>query len=771
MQKQSEYRKIPLFLRRVSIGLLTISLALGGILVPKAEKAVPSQEKADIYAGAQPLTQDDVIQNGSLSMKVDPSTGFLTIEDAKTGMTYTSNPVDYEQDTLAQGVNITRMISQILVTFLNQNKSVDEVNSFVGAVTDGELIAQKNGSSAILTYVFKEQGFTIPVVYTLTDNSFVVSIDYDHVKEAGKCRILNITLLPFFGAARMEDKGFFILPDGSGSYVEFNNGKYAQGEYRREIYTEDLTNTSETKPNDYRRVMLPMFASVYRYVTPPVQPQEWDAPVQKVEGKNVRAGFLAHISSGAAGAYISTAVAGGDTGYNTSHFQFLYRSSMETSFLSRTWAEIKRVLFSEQRCMSENPSVEYRFLDENNSSIKGVADLYSQILLGNVQREGSKNQQMYLDVYNGVRAKQQFMGFSYDTVVPLTTLKQTDQMLTELKDNGVNDFVVMLKGYDASGAYYGSIDTKLSIDGKIGNVKQLNELVGKWKNVYPEVQLTQFNRNKLGYNSFFDSVTAINKKTVKRIDYHYATGLRDYKLPQRYLLKPDKVKQAADKLKKDMQQRGILNLAPNSLGTDLYSNFAGSPNQIGDTQHLFKNVLADLSDQQSLLLEQPNAYAIPYADKLLHLAHTDSGHFISNESIPFIQLVVDGIKGYSTPPANYASNLQDMLLYAIESNSALAFSVMGATYEDISRTSMNRLYASEFDGWKKAIIEAWKTLQSVRDATENSCIQDFEIAGPNVHRVTFENGTVIYVNYNAQNVEINGKTIAAKAYLLENKEG
>lgn len=42
-------------------------------------------------------------------------------------------------------------------------------------------------------------------------------------------------------------------------------------------------------------------------------------------------------------------------------------------------------------------------------------------------------------------------------MTPLTTLRQTGAMLTELRDGGVGRFVVLLRGLSPSGAYTGKI--------------------------------------------------------------------------------------------------------------------------------------------------------------------------------------------------------------------------------------------------------------------------------------------------------------------------
>ena len=155
---------------------------------------------------------------------------------------------------------------------------------------------------------------------------------------------------------------------------------------------------------------------------------------------------------------------------------------------------------------------------------------------------------------------------------------------------------------------------------------------------------------------------------------------------------------------------------------------------------------------------------MPYAENFIGLPHTDSGHFISDGAVPFLQLVLDGLKGYATPPVNYAGDLRDMLLHAVESNSALTFSVMEADYEAVARTSMNRLYASTYAQWKDTMLETYCELAAVRERTGGTAVAGYVFLSRDVRQVTFENGAVVVVNYGTAPYERSGLTVPAKSY-------
>ena len=739
---------------RLIAALLAAALTVGACPAARAGDDVPAQS-AD-----GPAAEETVLDNGRLRLTVQPDGSGFCLTDSKSGVTYAATPADYTEDTVAQGINVTRMRSLLSLTFQNGSGVVDTVNSCVGAVLDGNAAVRRDGDAVCVTFTFAEQGITVPLRLRLDGGSLVASIDLAGVREDGGCRLLQIELLPFFGAAREGDRGSIVFPDGSGSLIRFNNGRYANGEYRRAVYGGDRTQVSESKPNGYRPVLLPAFAMLYEHLAPLKTADGAAASA----GRDVQAGFLALIRSGAADSEVAAAVAGYDSGYNTAAFTLRYRTGMETTLLSRTWAEITRVMVSDEPALTEDPTVEYRFLSGDEATLKGAADACAARLLPQEMRGGSLCDELYLDITAGVRTQHQFLGFGYQAVTPLTTLEQTDRILTALSDAGIDRFAVRLRGIDDSGAYYGKIDSRIGVDRRIGSKKELRALTEKWGQIYPEVNLTAFTRNSFGATAFFDSVTAVTKKTAKLFDYHPATGLRDYDRPTRYLLRPEKVERAADRLLRDAQKNGIGTLAPTSLAQDLYSNFGGGSDPIGQTEARFAALLGKLAGGSAQLLEAPNAYALPFADRLLSLPATDSGDHIRDAAVPFLQLVLDGLRSYSVPAVNYAGDPQIMLLDAIGSNSALCYDVIWAGYDAVARTAENGLYSSTFSAWESEICAAAKTLAAVRERTGGSAIRAYTVIDDGLRRVDFQNGSTVYINYGSTVRESGGVSVPARGF-------
>lgn len=59
--------------------------------------------------------------------------------------------------------------------------------------------------------------FDIPLEYRLKEDSLEVSIPVSGIKEYGSGSIARIQLLRYMGAAKNDEEGYMVVPNGSGS--------------------------------------------------------------------------------------------------------------------------------------------------------------------------------------------------------------------------------------------------------------------------------------------------------------------------------------------------------------------------------------------------------------------------------------------------------------------------------------------------------------------------------------------------------------------------
>ncbi|NCU27531.1 hypothetical protein EOM86_12585, partial [Candidatus Nomurabacteria bacterium] len=81
--------------------------------------------------------------------------------------------------------------------------------------------------------------FVIPLEYSLKGTSLVVGLNTADLEYESSMPIHQIKLLQYFHAGSHEDKGYILVPDGSGSLIYFNNGKTNATPFSMKIYGQD----------------------------------------------------------------------------------------------------------------------------------------------------------------------------------------------------------------------------------------------------------------------------------------------------------------------------------------------------------------------------------------------------------------------------------------------------------------------------------------------------------------------------------------------------
>lgn len=131
---------------------------------------------------------------------------------------------------------------------------------------DAKIKVKDKSSGVKITYSFKKAGITVPVTYTLEDDYLEAKIDTadieeDDTSETGKLTT-SLSMLSSFGAASSADEGYFVIPDGSGALIRFNNGKKTAKSYTGYVYGSDVTAVPLTEPAVTEQVSLPMYGIV-----------------------------------------------------------------------------------------------------------------------------------------------------------------------------------------------------------------------------------------------------------------------------------------------------------------------------------------------------------------------------------------------------------------------------------------------------------------------------------------------------------------------------
>lgn len=704
------------------------------------------------YVYGDKITETTTFESETLRLDIKEN-GRLSLYDKSSDYMWVSNPCDVTPDVVAFGVNKQRVESQILISYLGSSIVMNTKSFAQSVLEDGSFVETfRSGNRAICVYHFEGLGFEIPVEYTLENRKLIVTVYSDKIKETSSNRLVEFSVNPFFGAGTQDEKGFILIPDGSGATIGFNNGKTSDNRLTLDVMYGNRSHVSETRPPLSQPVLIPCYGIS-----------------KQLENKN--ATMLAYITDGAVGGQIITNVAGRETGCNYVYYNYIYRESVTKTMLDRTYAAKTKLVASNLPVSNEKYQTCYIFGDPEKSGIAAMADACRVEIFSNINNEKITELPIYLDMLMGVRIKRNFLGIPYRTLKPLTTLEEVDDIVKDLTKSNVKQFRIRLRGISDNGIMQGKIENKIQISRKIGTVAQLNEL-NRAANItaYPAVNPIEFNKSGNGLSVFTDGSLDLLLDTVNIPKYLTAAGSENTELPKDSLLIPQKMEKAVQKLCRDLNSKSIRAISPSVLAEGTYCNYSKkNTSDIAKTLNTLCKELDDLKKQANILLEAPAVYAWNSADEILFLPGESSRYNICDRSVPFLQMLLSGIIPYSSESLNFAGDCTDAMLQCIRTGSAPAFTVMASEYDCVRNTDAKDYYAAGYNDCRQTIIECYTEIEKALGKTYGLRITDFIEHQEGFSVTEFSDGTEIWVNSNDQPIIWNGRTIEANSYAVIEK--
>lgn len=709
------------------------------------KKGTKKTEKASFT-----VLSESSIGNDLFIVEAQGVTGAFSLTDKRTGVVWYSNPADRDAQTDVKGINKMQMNSQLIVEYLVDKKNTKQATSFASSTNKKGIKVTVDKNGLRIDYNFVSEKFSIPLLLTLDKNGLIASVLCDEIKESGENQITKISLLPYFGAAGKEDNGYFLVPDGSGALINFNNGKTGSN-YQQEIYDTDGLMNIKTNKTVTQKARLPIFGI-----------------------ENGTDTMLSVIDGGATVCRLYSYVSGSNGNYNIIYPQFTYRQSSVVSMLSKTWYPVD-VTFISSRKAEENFSVCYMPLDEDNGGYSDMAAAYREKLVkdGMFTKKTEKSSvPLFLDIYGSAMVSDNILGIPVTVNKSLTSFKEAKEILKKLQGENVDGIFVRYLGISSSGLVNKKVPTSFKAASSLGGKKGFKELISfadkAGINIYPDVDLINFTKPTFSLIKQLDAAKDVCDKTGVFYEFEASNGEVKTGSKKSYVLKPHKVEKAAEKYitsyKKITDNKY---LAPSTLGNFIYSDFDDNICLAQDTAEKFTDLMNGWNDDGiSLMLESPNAYALGCAQSVVCAPINSSNFDIEDASVPFYQMVLHGYIAYSVPSINLSVDNSGSVLKAIETGSSLMYSLSKADYSVLCYDDYDHLYSITAKNWLKDIYKDYEEVKNALSSVSQSVIVRHEAIQNDVFKTVYENGVSIIVNYGEAPVEIDGKTVEANNYLV-----
>lgn len=687
-------------------------------------------------------TVSQITKDSNYKISVDEETGRFEIVNSTTGASWESNKINWREDTTAKDIWKSSLNSQLIVEYMTKDGKVsDKTTSYRGSMKNGDAKIEKYENGFKIVYTFPDLKLVIPLEIRLIGDYLEAKINVKDIKNSGIYEILSISVLPFFGASNISDKGFIFVPSGSGGIINFNSGKYTAGDYLTTIYGKD----NSTESNEYFNTGEPSRIPVFGI------------------SKNQHS-FLGVIEKGDAISGLTASISGANTDMNSVFPSFYIKSTDKVYIKDFSNKEREFSILDNMKQDMGELVVRYYLLD-NLNMYNDMALRYKKYLMEEKNMKiKSPQYSLNLSIYGAALKNKLFMGFEVERPEVFSTLSQLENSIKELNSKGIYDISVNLKKFNEDSVYNKRLKSAkiLSALGNNTQLERISKAVGNGK-VFMTVDPMQANSKGIFNSSANKSARKITNLSVKLNKYNLENNIIEEE-KSNYLLSPEYVEENIINISK---KSSIVNISFDTIGEILYSDFGKKEqNRIESSQKISNGLDKFEKEKNTVMVSGANAYLFPSVSDISNIPVDSGKNVLIDYSVPFMQLALSGLIDFSGPSINLSANPHYQFLKSIESGSSLQFSYIYNDTSFLRKTELSWLCGTEYSMWKDDMEKYQKSFKQMTDATQNSVMAYHRVIDNGVTETTYSNRVKIIVNYNQTPFTYETKKVDSLSYLI-----
>ena len=717
----------------------------------KEEKSSKKKKKDE-----KPRTEEEAFalmklcaSNDKLELYKNEKECTLCLKDLRTGKLWWSNPVDLEASNAKKSQKQDLASGMTLIYAEPLNRSTTTQNSKGKGKSKMKDI--KNG---VHIDYFSGPGITVPVDITLEDDHLKLHVSTSEIEEKNPSPVQgqivsDLAFFTTFGAAGLGEKGYFVVPDGSGAVVEFNNGKTDLRTYSGKVYGRDITAIKTTKTAVTRNVSLPMYGIV-----------KGDSALMVVADKG---DTCASINT-----YVSNQ---NKTDYNSTYFDFELRTSDE--YLMGGESNPLKVFEKRGILIPEIEIRYYPVANDNGGDIDytDIAAKYREYLIkdkGVIDKEIPTTSPMYIDLYGGTLEKKSVLGIPVTVKQAATTYKTAKYILETMKAENVNDMVVTYNKFSSEDLGE-KITDSWSPAGKLGGGSDWNKLESYAASngiaLFPSVDNTQFKTGN-GYWDMTNTAVRVSNAYSRLPVYDLAHGTENKYYRPLSLFSPASYKKAFTKLIASYTKKGHTNFAFGGLANTIYGDYGRAATSREMAKGIVAEIYADAHSKGSVLAEDPASYVIPYTDYITNVPVDSSKFDLFDYDIPLDQMVLHGVVPYASVAVNSEPDIERIVLDSVASGSNLSFDFTGIEASELKDTKLDSYFYSYYANWIGEAAGLYELATEVIGPNADSYITDYNILeGGTMVETIYANGNKTVVDYFNGTITANNKTYKVMDYI------
>lgn len=676
-------------------------------------------------------------ENDKYRMLVDSRSALIGLEVKENGYIWWSSPLDAGRDEKASPTQISELRSSGALRYgIPENRSQNYVRSYSD---DCKVTVSSIKDGVRINYDYFKVGISYPVEYKLAEDCLAASLKISELRETNKRNIATeVTIMGSFGAAGSDEEGCFVIPDGCGALMRFNNGKAEKNPYSQRVYGDDVTAVPSVKTSVTQQIYLPMYGII--------------------KGDNA---MLTVASGGDSNAVLSAQLPEqSGSSYNLCGFTFILRGT-DTFYMPGSVKE-EFTVFEGGNIKSDDIELKYFPITAENADFTDIAARYRAYLTdedGVKVRTRENCAPLYLDLYGGTMKKRSVLGIPVTMKTRITGFSDAKEIVSQLADSGVDDMVISYNNWTSDGIR-GRVDTDASPSGMLGGKGGFAEFSDYAEScgftLYPQSDSRTF-LNGNGYYSFTGTAVRISGAYSRIVSYDRAYGIPDGFKKNRSLLSPKLFGEVLGDTLKSYDKSGLGGISLGSMTTSLYGDYGKKAFSRGKALSALTDSLGDFDTTlgNGILADGANAYALPFVTHITDMPMCSGGYDMFDEDVPLYQTVIHGIIPYSTPAVNGDADSETLLLMAAATGCNVRCDMIYEETSELKDTDLDVLFYANYSAQITAAAAEYRLISDVLSGVSDCTIEGYSREN-SVITTTYSNGTVIVTDLENKTITENG---------------
>lgn len=611
--------------------------------------------------------------------------------------------------------------------------------------------------------------------------------DYEITGEDKKC-LVDITIAPFIGATGgavhpyipntviteetdeegnvigtsvkesgeynlkvIEDKkmanGYIVVPDGSGSIIPFKNNNVALGTYQSYVYGQNYTNLSNHYSPESGGTIVPLKdASMPMF-----------GVVHNKTDKNSQKAICAYATKGEQHMSINVSPDKADNDEYIYAYAKFRKNFAYTEYYSQDLSQQAPVL--PEDLLDFDIGMRYDFLEGDDANYVGIAKNYRNYLI-NVEKQLTNKT---FDADHITTRLDFIMADAEDSVLGttnavVTTANDVNEILNDSLDNGINNIVTSLLGWQEGGVTLGRPD-EVDFSRNIGTAKQYRNLISNMKERGVDVSFSQdyylINENQISLSG--NATKHINGKYIEFRSFNH-TFINEFN----YARTDKAAKWVKNQYSELRDDTGVNTMTVSGISNHALSHYEGTREKAMSN---IEGAFSYLNSKGSVNADQPSKYLWEYVDRYFNAPISDSQHLIEEEEIPLLQLVLKGCMELYAPYSNFSFYDQNSVLKMIDFNVYPSFVLSKESSHLLSYTNSANYYSTEYSLYKDMIKDIYTQVDSALGKVINANWNSRTKTDNGLIVNEYSNGKKIVINYSDSPLKYNGTvTVPAQGF-------